>query len=211
LTVYQEGKTLTTSFPITLKSKGFHETRVELQMPEGPNIRIMNQGKAVIRKSDGTVQALGLNNTTGERVRLIPLLSLLAEYQSANVSVAYQGTAKVSGQIASVIALSYIPHADSAQASAFSSLTRTLFYVDQGTGLVDKIQYENYEEGDSQRTHRKMEEYLTQYQIVSGIAVPFRQTSHADGKLEDDLLLKSIIFNTGLADSEFALPQEKLQ
>lgn len=43
-----------------MKSKGTHETRVEIQMPSGTNIRIMNQGQAAIEQPGGTVQKAGL-------------------------------------------------------------------------------------------------------------------------------------------------------
>jgi hypothetical protein len=196
-----------TSFPIILKSKGTHETRVEMQMPNGMNIRIMKEGRAAIQKPDGTVRKLALNNLVGERVGHIPLLSLLAEYQSSKVSLAFRGSAQVNGQTTKIIALSFVPHADSTQGSFFSSITQTLFYIDNTTGLVDKIQYENYEQGNSQQHHRTIEEYFTGYQNVGGIVVPFRQTSFDNGKPEDDLVLKSVTFNVGLADSDFTVPQ----
>jgi len=209
LTIH-EGNT-PVSFPITLRSKGTHQTRVEVQMASGTNIRIMNQGRAALQKPDHTAQALGLNNTVRERVDHIPLLSMLAEYQSPNISVASEGTAEVKGRSTSVIALSFVPHGDLMQGPFFAAVTRTLFYVDQVTGMVDKVQYSNYEEGHSQQSHRTLEEYLSQYETVDGIAVPFHQTTYANGKLQADLVLKSVTFNVGLSDSEFTLPQRGQQ
>src|SRR5215467_14737500 len=51
------------SYPITMKSKGLRETRVELQRSTGTNIRIVNQGQGVIIKPDGSVKTLYSNNT----------------------------------------------------------------------------------------------------------------------------------------------------
>src|ERR1700716_2906458 len=44
------------SYPITIKSKGLRATRVELQMPKGTNLRIVNQGQGAIVRPDGTVK-----------------------------------------------------------------------------------------------------------------------------------------------------------
>src|SRR5207302_10586038 len=46
------------SYPITIKSKGLRETRVELQMPKGTNTRIVNQGQGAILRPDGSVKTL---------------------------------------------------------------------------------------------------------------------------------------------------------
>jgi len=67
------------SYPITMKSKGLYETRIEIQMAKGTNTRIMNQGQAVIQRPDGTVRGLYSNNTFSEHVEHVPLLSVLAE------------------------------------------------------------------------------------------------------------------------------------
>jgi outer membrane lipoprotein-sorting protein len=205
LTVYQQESP--TRYPISLKSKGLLETRVETEMPEGRHIRIMNQGHATMQKPDGTVRSLGLNNVVGERVSHIPLLSLLAEYKSPKVSLTYKGEAQVNGQMVNAIALSFVPYTDSVQGPFFSSITETIYYVNMKTGLVDKMQYEDYEEGNHQQHHRTIEDYFSQYQNISGIAVPFRQVTYFGGKLESELTLSSISFNSGLLDAEFTLTQ----
>jgi len=204
LTVYGGSSPLI--FPITLKSKGTHETRVELQRPNGVSVRIVNQGQGTIQKPDGTVRTLVVGNLVGERVSHIPLLSLLSEYQNANISLAYQGTVPVNGQSTQLITLSFVPTNDPVQGPFFASLTQTLVYVDTTTNLIDKIQYKNYPENDQSNPH-KIEVYFSNYQSVGGISVPFRQTTYDDGTLESDLVLSKADFNVGLLDSEFTLPQ----
>src|SRR5712691_632257 len=140
------------TYSITLKCKGTQETRVELQMPSGTNVRIVNTGQGVIEKPDGTVRHLTANNTFAERVNHIPLLSILGQYQNSSVSVQYQGTALVNGQSTSVVAVSLIPNTDPNQGPIFASMTQSLFYVDQVSELIDKIQYTNYDENDSNKT-----------------------------------------------------------
>src|SRR5260370_8576032 len=73
------------SYPITMKSKGLRETRVELQMPKGTNVRIVNQSQGAILRPDGSVKKLYSNNTFYEHIDHVPLLSVLAEFANANV------------------------------------------------------------------------------------------------------------------------------
>jgi hypothetical protein len=194
-----------TTFPITLKCKGTQETRAELEKPDGTNVRIVNQGKGTIQRANGKVIQLSMKNTIAERVSYIPLLSILGEYLNANVSAQYQGIAWVSGHNTSVVAVSYVPTTNVADGPRLQSITRTLFYIDQVTSLVDKIQYSSWDEDN--HGNEKVEVYLTDYQTVNGISLPFHQTTYTDGTLESDLVLTGVSFNVGLSDSEFTLPQ----
>jgi len=194
------------SYPITLKCKGMRETRVELQLPKGTNVRIVNTGRGVIERPDGTVRHLTMNNTIAERVNHIPRLSILNEYLNSNISVQYQGTAQVNGRKTSVVAVRYVPTTDPSQGPIFAAMTQSVFYVDQSSGLIDKIQYSKYDENNSNNT-QKVEVYFGNYQTVNGISVPFHQTTYTDGSLDSDLNLKSVAFNVGLSDSEFTVPQ----
>jgi len=203
VTIYGGGSS--TTFPVTLKCKGTRETRAELQKPNGSNVRIVNQGQGAIQRADGTVVHLAMNNTIAERVNHIPLLSILGEYQNGNISVLYEGTAQVNGGTASVIAVSLVPTTDPADGPLFASMTKTLFYINQVTGLIDKIQSTNYDEKSSNA--QTVVVYLSNYQTVSGISVPFHQTTYSDGNLYSDLVLSNVSFNVGLSDSDFTVPQ----
>jgi len=194
------------SYPITLKSKGLRKTRVELQMPKGTNLRIANQGQGVIVRPDGTVKNLDSNNTFYEHVNHIPLLSLLAEYTTGTVNLLYDGVQKIHDQSEDVIEIDFVPTTDQVAGQTFASMSKTLFYVNQSTSLVDKIQSTPLYEGDNTKTCTE-EIYLANYQSVNGLLVPFRQTVLVDGTLESDMTLTSIAFNVGLSDTEFALPQ----
>ena len=137
------------SYPITMKSKGLRETRVELQMPKGMNVRISNQGQGTIIRPDGTIKTLDTNNTFYEHVNHIPLLSVLAEYAGGNVNLLYQGTANVQGQSEGVIELDFVPNLSPGSGPIFASMSRTLFFVNQTTKLVDKTQRATFFEHDA--------------------------------------------------------------
>lgn len=196
------------SYAITVRSKGLRETRVELQMPKGTNVRIVNQGQGAILRPDGSVKTLDLNNTFYEHVNHVPLLSLLAEYASGNVNLLYKGVVQVQGQAEDVIEIDFVPNLNPINAPIFASMSRTLFFVNQTTRLVDKTQSTPLYEGDAKNTVTE-EVYLTDYRSMSGLMVPFHQTVFTDGQLDSDITFTSVNFNVGLSDSEFALPQAR--
>jgi len=193
------------SFPITMKSKGLRGTRVELQMPKGTNVRIVNQGQGVIVRPDGSVRNLSSNNTFYEHVNHVPLLSLLAEYANGNTNLLYKGAAQLQGQAEDVIEIDFVPNLDPINARVFAAMSRTLFFVNQSTRLVDKIQSAPFSEGSDKDTFKE-ESYLSDYRSVNGLLVPFHQIAFLDGQLETDLKFTSFSFNVGLSDSDFALP-----
>jgi hypothetical protein len=191
------------SYPIIIKSKGLRETRVELQMAAGTNLRIANQGQGAIQKPDGSVQPLYSNNTFYEHVNHIPILSVLADYGGGSVNLLFKGVSQVQGQSENVIEIDFVP--DLANGSAYASMSNTLFFVNQTTWLVDKVQRSTFYEGDQNHTFTE-ETYFADYRPVNGILVPFHQAVFIDGQLDTDLTFNSVSFNVGLLDSEFALP-----
>lgn len=88
----------------------------------------------------------------------------------------------------------------------FASMSKTLFFVNQTTKLVDKTQQSVFYEGDQNDTFNE-EIYLADYRSVNGLLVPFHQTVDIDGQLDSDIQFTSISLNVGLLDSDFALPQ----
>jgi len=194
------------AMPIIIKTKGTRMTRVDLQKPKGTTVRIVNNGTGVILQPDGSVKRLLTNNTLVERVNNIPAFSLLADFQDPTVSVESYGVAQISSRPVNVVALRPLVVVGITQAQWDSTTTRTTFYLDQTTGVVSKIAYTEFGENDP-KVGELIEVLLSNYQAVDGTMVPLRQTTYVAGRLESDLMLSSVIFNTGVLDSEFALPK----
>jgi hypothetical protein len=190
------------TYPITFKSKGLQQTRVETQLPKGTLIRIANQGQGVIVRPDGSIKALWANNTISERVNHLPLFSILAEYSNDNISLSYKGVAAIQGQSDDMVEVEIL--------SNNQDPIQTVFFINQSNGLVDKIQSISFNEGDSKAAVNE-ELYLSDYRLVSGIQVPFIQILFVDGKAHSQVDLTSAAFNVGLLDSEFALPKGGVQ
>jgi hypothetical protein len=205
LTVYGGGES--TTYPITLKTKGTRESRIEVQKSHGTNVRICNHGRAVVERPNGVLKRLLENNTAAEYVNHIPLLSILSDYENGtSIQLLDKGTTQLKGQATHRIAISFVPAADLAQGSIYASMTETLFYINESTHLVDGIKYNSYAENDPS-SKQDVQMYFSQYRNINGILVPFHFATYVDGTLESDVVLKSIVFNVGLSESDFTLPE----
>jgi outer membrane lipoprotein-sorting protein len=194
-------------WPIVLKSKGRTLVRVELQKPKGQATRILNSGRAVLLEADGRRRNLVGNNTLAEGVGHIPLLSFLADAEKPEVAVEFAGPGKVNGASTYAVALNLSSLTSQQQTDELRAMTRTIFHVDQTTGLVTKTEETQFAENDT-GAQQKVETLFADYRPVNGILVPFRQSMYADGQLEAELILDSVSFNVGLSDSEFQIPAE---
>lgn len=192
------------SFPITLKTKGLNKARTEVQLSDGLNTLIINRGQATVQHGTQLRKLLG-NNFVGWQPRHIPALSLLTNYNDANTSVEHLGTEPVGGSVADIVAVSFSPSSDSVLLPHFHRMSRTTFYVDQGSGLVTRVKYPVFLE-NTPREQREVQVFYSDYRAVQGILVPFHQTKYVNGKMRENLQLQSITFNVGLQDSDFTLP-----
>jgi hypothetical protein len=202
--VYAPAGTFQT-FPIVKKTIGTTLTRTELQAQDGTHIRILNNGVAALVRPNGTSKRLIINNTVVERAQHIPCLSLLPEFQATNIDVQYVGTDTVNGDPASVVALSDAYGANADAISFTKSVTRTLFYISQTTGMVSKVQFQSFAENNASLASKE-EIVFSNYSTVSGVAVPFIQSSYSDGALQVVITFTSVAFNAGISTSDFNLP-----
>jgi outer membrane lipoprotein-sorting protein len=200
MTYYGSAGSLTV--PVTLKSKGKSKLRTEIQQDAGTDVSISDGSNGCMTLASGSKLRSSATDLWTKRVDHIPALSLLAEYASSNMNVQYGGTATVNGSLTDEVALSFsVPSLPNSYDSL--KLTQHVFYIDRATGLVTKIQFYRTDSGSS--TPYLVEMYFSNYQMVSGIAVPFKRSLYIEGKLNTDLVLTSVAFNTSLPDSDFAL------
>jgi hypothetical protein len=168
----------------------------------------VNHGRGAIIHPDGSVKTLWSNNTFYEHVEHVPLLSLLSEYGNGRVNLLYKGVQQIKGQSEDVIELDFVPSLDPDDGPTFASMSKTFFFVNQASHLVDKTQRSSFTEGSSNETFKE-EVYMSDYRMVDGMLVPFHQAVFLDGHLDTDLTFTSVNFNVGITDSEFALPKAR--
>jgi hypothetical protein len=185
-------------YPITLETQGTLKVRSTLARPSGSVVRILNGGVAAVIHADDSVRKLDANNTMAQRVDHIPLLSLISEYQNANIEITL-------GAAPNTFAATLIP--TTALADYYRGITKTIFTVDPNSGLITSMQFTAHGEGSMKDTYQVQIVYAN-YQAVNGVMVPFHQTTYENGTMTTDLVLSSIAFNVGVPDSDFTLPAE---
>jgi hypothetical protein len=199
---------------ITLKTRGTSQTRIELATGKGTITTILNADSGQRTSADSKVRRLREENTLGQRVTHIPALSLIAEAADAAMEIGAPDSSKDSfaGGAALSAANSFVLSSAKGPGNALdaanrTAATRATFTLDPVTGLVTKLHYRQVAENDSNYTFDVDVEY-SDYRIIGGLVIPFKQRSYVNGKLESELLLSSAAIITSLTDSDFALVAE---
>lgn len=193
-------------FPVVLKSLGTQLLRMELTTNKGLRLFIANTGHGIILQPDGTVRELVDDNMIVQRVNHVPALSLLAEVTQTGVAVEYVGNSQVDGSTVDIVAISLYSGSSVSDAQALQARTREQYYIDSKTGLVNRIDRVNYAENNPNQT-QNLETHFSDYRQVSGVMVPFQQSTLADGKPYLDLVLTLVAFDCTFQAADFSLSQ----
>jgi hypothetical protein len=198
-----------TEMPLSYKTKGTDKVRVEVQQPKGTSVYVLNGGIGQIRRTDGGIRHLLMNNTIAQRVSYIPALSLLAEYAKENISVDKPSYAVADdGRQRPTVAVSFAPASENeGDTASFAEMTRTQFTFDPDTGFVSQMEFTRTAENNV-TAKEKVRIVFSDYKQINGIAVPFTQTTYASDRIESELQLKEVSFGSGMDDSEFAFFEE---
>jgi len=192
------------SMSIVLEFNGGSQMRSQVATPKGDVLWVVSNGQGAIKRASHAVRYISRSNTLFQHPLQIPLLSHLSEVGNPSVAVEYVGTDQVNGVPVEAISLS-VASASSADASFTREITRVLYDIDTTTGYVLRVRGVNVAENDS-GARQIVETLLSDYRIVNGVAIPFRQQTFTDGSLLQDLTLNTAEVGVSLPDSDFALP-----
>ncbi len=180
--------------------------RRDIQKPDGETSFVLNSAVSCLKTPAGSRFGVAQNAVT-TRVDYIPALSFLAEYAADDKNVQNAGTDLVNGTVTWVVAISFEPTGTPLSKEELLQATQHTYWIDQTTGYVVKVRYLQFAE-NARSAPLLAEIYFSDYRNVSGLMVPFKRIRYLDNKPSDELALTSVVLNTGLADSEFALPCE---
>ena len=195
-TVTEQGET--DSFQIETQAP--NNLRVDISRSTGSTTLIINSGHGAVQNADTSVTWLNPTNTAARYNDYVPAYSVCSQYGNTNVGVANNGTDVVNGSTANIVEMT--PPNDT---TWNVQPPPTDVYVDQATNYVVKLKWTNYSEDATYR--QTVEVYYSEYQNISGIAVPFHQMTYVDGQLDSDLHITSFAFNVGVPSADFTLPQ----
>jgi hypothetical protein len=129
----------------------------------------------------------------------LPALVLNGEIQNANYTLQYVGAATVEGN-----AVVHIHAVDNSDATS-QIVTPQEWYFDPGTFLPVRVEYSIPEERNVNSSIPASMEF-SNYQSVSGVAVPFQVKIQAAQLLSLTAGVTSVVFNSGLPASTFDPP-----
>jgi len=180
---------------------GKRAIRIERTGAKGKTVRVSKNGQAVIIKPDGTQRWVDPTNTLAERPELIPIFSLLSEYDSDDTEVKLLQSEDGGSEEISVVA---IPSGQAKSTTDKRATTRR-FKIDQTTRLVTKISYELFPENSVPGTS-KVELLFSDYRSVGALMLPFKIVTNVDGDFSSEIVFAEIAINPGLDSLKFDLP-----
>lgn len=180
-----------TSMPLAIRSQGNARWRSELDTPQGHKVTVVNDGEGEVRHQDGRLTKLARHNTLHQRPTHIPCLSLAPEKMDAG----YLRTDMISGETLDVIELS---PKERPSVKKLADRMKVTLWISRGTGYLTKLQYINASEQDIDDM-QTVEVAYSDYRLVDGVAVPFRQTT-TDGAMVLELKVDSVQMNASPAD-----------
>lgn len=189
---------------ITLKVKGYRQYRTEVQEAASVTTTIVSGDRAAVVKPEGT-QFIPSHAALSMRPLVFPFLSDLAAATDPNVILSYLGVEDIRGESAYRIEITRQPASDDPIGQAERRAGPLTVWVSATSGLPVQIEYPRVA-NDNPTAVRRRTRYLSDYRVVGGLAVPFRQEESVNGRVLFVLQLTQVAFNAGLSDSDFSLP-----
>jgi outer membrane lipoprotein-sorting protein len=192
------------SVAVTMKIRGPRIYRVEVRDPSGPITTIINGDAGAVTRTAGTA-FLPAHSAISQRAWAFPFFSDLCALSDAAVGFQYVATETLNGNLAHRVEIIRSYSSSDPMSSLRNRVAHLTVWVSATTWLPMQIQF-NRVSDDNPTAIRSLVRTFSDYRVVNGLAIPFRQEQFAAGQLLQKLQLTSVSFNTGLPDSEFALP-----
>ena len=188
---------------VTLLSKGFGESRMDLNLSGGTRSEIRNasgdpnEGNWI--GPDGLIHAISLHNCFTDSNWFFPALgSLTASGVNPNLVLSYIGLEAFGHS-----SLQHI-HAYTFDANLpdLQQLSAMDFYLDPQTLLPSVTTFNEHRDND-QTTNIFVEVMFSDYRNVNGASLPYHIQKFLNNNLVLDIQLSSTAFNSGIADNNF--------
>ena len=186
---------------LTVESRGLTQFRLDSNLPEGTWSFIVNDGAGELVVPSGIVTPIAYQNNVNTGAKVWPILKVNATLQDSTTTVLDMGLVSLGSGQAHQIRIQQNPQSD--PTGLLSSLTKIDYFFDPSSLALLQTQdslYPNNNAVNGAITHTVN---LGNYQVVGGLLVPFSITESVANVQTWQIQLSSIIFNTGLSDSDF--------
>lgn len=186
----------------TFRAKGFLESRVDLVLSDENWSDIMTSSSGLPAgywiASDGAPHAYALHNCWTNASWFFPPLMSYAAGANSQVTLSYIGAETRAGNS--------VYHLRSSVQTPWSQVAQQLsttdYYLDSTSLLPIAITFNVHPDGDA-LTDIPVEVDFNNYQLASGVLVPFHIQKLVQGSLVLDLTVTSVSLNSGLPDTVF--------
>jgi hypothetical protein len=190
---------------VTLKALGSGESRIDFDLSEGIRTEIRDSatgttlGKWI--NPNGKSGMIASHNTLTDAAWFFPALGSLSANPGTSLSYVDHETWKGVQVEHLRSCISLTGQASVAQLLQLSTMD---FYLDSATMLPVSLTFNTHPDNDEQE-NILIEVDFSNYQTVSGAAVPMHIQRLQNGHLLEDIVISNVEFNTGLPISMFAL------
>jgi hypothetical protein len=188
----------------TFHASGTGESRMDLELSSGTRIEIRDAstgsplGKWIAPKTSGN---FAFHNCWTDAAWFFPALSSLSQTANPNFIFSYVGQEEHDGVPAQHIRV-YQTSPVGLTNSPLPRLSRLDFYLDATSYLPIAVAFKAHTDRDM-NTNIPTEIRFTDYQLVSGVQVPFHLQRILNGTVLIDATVTNAVFNTGLPPSLF--------
>jgi len=192
------------SSAVTMKIKGARIYRIDVQDSSGPITTIINGDAGAVTRTAGT-SFMPAHSAISQRAWAFPFFSDLSALSDTAVGFQYAGAETISGNLVHRVEITRSYSSSDPMSSLRSRVAHLTVWISAATWLPLQVQF-NRVSDDNPTAIRSLIRTFSDYRIVNGLAIPFHQEQFAAGQLQQTLQLTSVSSNTGVSDSDFALP-----
>jgi hypothetical protein len=194
---------------LALKAKGVSESRIDLSLSGGTRTEVRNdtagfpQGESI--RPEGAVRSWAIHNCWINAGWFFPALSFLSATSDPNLIFSYVGLESRGGvALQHLRVFRYLAGQSAKQIALTQQLSTMDIYLDSVSLLPRAFLFTTHPDEDA-LTDIAIAIGFSNYQTVNGIQVPLHIQRLVQNGLAVDLVLNGITFNSGLADSIFAV------
>jgi len=189
-----------------LQAKGHLESKMVLSLSGGQWQEIWRDSQGSWAGPDGQSHAQAFHNSLVIGNWFCPAVALQRLTADASFGLAYAGAESREGvQVQHIQASRVLPSGGSAVDPFIQQLSDIDVYLDATAFLPVGLEFNTHPDFDALRNLPVRVE-LGSYQSVNGINTPFHIQKFLQNSLALDISLGSAMFNSGLPDSDFAIP-----
>jgi hypothetical protein len=190
----------------TLTALGNQESLVQLNLSSGSRQEIRNGPAGAWSGPDGTAHSMAIHNCWTDGSWFLPTLTLEAVLADPQLAVAYLGPDASKGRpLLHLQVARALPGQSASVTALILRLSAMDIYFDPQSFLPVVLDFNTHPDSDA-GTNLPVEIQFGNFQNTSGALVPFHIQKYLQGTLTLDLVVTKVAINSGVPQSEFAIP-----